>query len=328
MGVALMAVAPALAHGERVFFLVGVRHVYRIGPDMYAHLPERQKIEQDYADQVAADRDQYNKAIAQGANPDSEAPQFNSALNDLAVQRDRQLGAIFEIADYERARHPELRIDGDGPYQVIGIHFHVHAGVEFFDNFSVFAPWPGYVAVGHPYGWSYGVIYDPFAFHHLYVGWHTHFVSIGSPAFVGLVGFRGPVTVVGFSRGPHGVAWVPRGGVSRVIGRPGAVVGRPSYSHSFGGSRPEVRGSFGVGRPASHGSMGARKPASHGSFGLSRSTSHGSFGSSRSTSHGNFGSSRPASHGSFGSPRSSTYSHGSGSHSSFGHSGGSRRRGF
>lgn len=314
----LLAAAPGVANAERVFFLVGTRHVYRIGTYQYAHLAERQQIEQNYADQVAADRDQYNKAIAGGADPSVETPDFNSALNDLAVQRDRQLGAIFELADYERVRHPELRIEGDGPYQVIGINFHWRGSFEVFDNFVVYAPWPGYVVVGRPYGWSFGVVYSPFTFHHLYVGWYGGFVSMGRPAFVGLVGFRGPVSVVGFSRGPHGVTWAPRGGVGRVIGARSGSFGRPSYSHTLGGGRSVTRSISRGARPVVHSSFGGGRPASHGSFGRPNSGAHfggprtmtstygsgRSFGGGRATAHSSFGGHRGSSSGrSFGGGR-------------------------
>ena len=46
---------PAKASAERVYYLVGVRHVYRIGTDKYFHAAERKQIEQDFADEVSAD---------------------------------------------------------------------------------------------------------------------------------------------------------------------------------------------------------------------------------------------------------------------------------
>ena len=150
VGAFLFCAAPAIANAERVYFLVGTRHVFRIGQDQYAHVEDRQKIEQDYADQVAADHEEFSKAVDGGADPDKETADLNNALGEIAEQRDQQLGAIYENADYERDRHPELRIDGDGPYQVIGVTYHRRANIEVYDNFVVYAPWPGYTVVDVP----------------------------------------------------------------------------------------------------------------------------------------------------------------------------------
>ena len=317
-GALMIAAAPAIAHAERVYFLVGPRHVYRIGQYQYAHLADRQKIEQEYADQVAADQDQFNKAVESGADPAVESPELNNALEDLAVKRDQQLGSLFERVDYMRGRHPELRIEGDGPYQVIGINFHWRGPVEVFDDFVVYAPWPGYVVVGHPYGWEYGVVYNPFRFHHVYTTWYGGYVSIGRPAYVGLYGYRGAVRVVGFSRGPRGVIYSgrPHGGS---FGHRGPVV-RPSYgrgggrisTHSVGhvpsrpsySGRPSSRTNYGGSRPTSH-IGGTSRPTSHTGFGGSRPTSHTSFGGSRPTSHTSMDGSGGGTRGSFGGARSS-----------------------
>ena len=80
--VSVFAAAPAMAHAERIFYLVGTRHVYMIGKDMYAHVDEREKIEQDYADEVAADNDTYQKALADGSDQQKETDDLNSALDD------------------------------------------------------------------------------------------------------------------------------------------------------------------------------------------------------------------------------------------------------
>jgi len=210
----LLTGASAIANAERVYFLVGTRHVYRIGTDPYVHVTERQKIEQDYADQVAEDQGIFNKALADGEDPAVERPDFEKALDDLAIQRDEQLGAIFELADGMRLRHPELKIDGDGPYQVMGINFHMRGDFEVFENFVVVAPWPGYVIVDHPYGWTFGIVYNPFAFRHAYFGWHEHYIAIGRPAFVGFYGHLGPVRIEGIMRGPKG-EWVQRAPAGR-----------------------------------------------------------------------------------------------------------------
>ena len=306
VGAVLFTAAPAIASAERVYFLVGTRHVYRIGTYQYAHLEERQKIEQDYADGIAGDKDTYDKSIAGGADPAVEGPQFNKALEDLAVERDQRLGAIFENADYERDRHSQLRIEGDGPYQVIGINFHVHANVEVFDDFIVYAPWPGYVVVDRPYGWSYGVVYTPGVFFNLYIGWHAGFVSIGSPFFFGFVGHSGPIGVIGISRGPHG-GFVSRGG----LGRGGSFGGHVyNAGHAMGGSH------YSAGRSSySHGAAGSHSTGSSRYGGAVRTTSGSKYSSGHST--GSFGHSSPTSgtrSGLGGATGGSSYSHSSSGH--------------
>jgi len=336
-GAMMIAAAPAIANAERVYFLVGTRHVYRIGTYQYANVDQRKAIEQDYADQVAQDEEQYNKALADGANPDTESANLNAALEDLAAKRDEQLGSIFERVDYERVRHPELQIDGDGPYQVMGINFHWRGSVEVFDNFVVYAPWPGYIVVGHPYGWAFGVVYNPFAFHHIYLGWHDSYIRLGRPAFVGFYGHHGPVRVGGIMRGPRG-GYIHNGGRGSGYIHNGPIRGggRPTPNRGgFGGGHPTPnRGSFGGGHPTpNRGSFGGGHPTpNRGSFGGGHTTpNRGSFGGGHTTpNRGSFGGGHSApSHGSFGgghsAPSHGSFGGGGGRTSTSSHSGGGSR---
>ena len=176
----------------------------------------------------------------------------------LANDRDSSLGAIFDVRDDIRESHPELQIQGDGPYQVMGIDYHMNHNVMVFDDFSVYAPWPGYVVVGAPYGgWAYGRVYQPGIFFNLYLGWHSNYVSIGAPVFFGgFYGHAGYVPFRGgaFVGGPRAYAsyvqpgrtyfatTVHRDGFNRFnkAGH-GAVPG--SFGHQHGGSfNPSNRG--------------------------------------------------------------------------------------
>ena len=204
LGAVLFIAAPAVANAERVYFLVGTRHVYRVGNDEYARVDDRKVIEQNYADQVAKDQEEYDKLIQGGSTPEKEGPDFNKALEDLATERDNQLGAIYEKADEEAVRHPELRVEGDGPYQVMGVEMHVRYQREVIENIVVDAPWQGYEVVERPYGWEYGTVYAPTEFVRVYGGWHAQYVADGRPAYIGIVGHRGEVKVVGLGRGDHG----------------------------------------------------------------------------------------------------------------------------
>lgn len=322
LGVMLFCAAPAVANAERVYFLVGTRHVFRIGTYQYAHVDEREKIEQDYADQIASDQDIYKKAVADGADPAQESANLNAALDDLSNERDKELGSIYENADYERVRHPELQIQGDGPYQVMGINFHWHGDIEVFDDFYVYAPWPGYVVVGYPYGWRYGVPYTPYAFHHAYSVWYGGYVAIGRPAFVGIVGSAGPISFsIGIGGG--GPAFVRQYGVRA----PGFA--RSSYFHGTGSlhdrtmnhvignggpSRVLPGGSsrYGKGSTGSHyGHTGTSNPSGLGGTSGSRynhnfSNTPGGGGASSSSRYGHTGSGTSGGGGSFSGSR---YSH-------------------
>jgi hypothetical protein len=207
----LLFAVPAAASAIRVYFLVGTRHVYRIGTDKYFRYQARQATEQDYADSVSMEADAYNQTLAYGANPDAASFAFDHALEQLARNRDDDLSRIYQVADYEFDQHPELRVEGDGPYQVIGIDYHNRGTVEVFDSYVVYDPWPGYVARERPYGWSVGVTYTPTTFVNVYVNWHTQYVQTGRPAFVGFNGHSGPVHVDGFARGANGRLSLPRG---------------------------------------------------------------------------------------------------------------------
>ncbi len=190
----------ATASADRVYYLVGVRHVYRIGHDKYFHADERRQIEQDYADQVSADNSHYQYAINHGSDPNVEGPQLDSALHDLAAERETRLGSLYERCDWVRERHPSFNITVDGPYQVIGVGYHVYQNAEYWDNYVAYAPWPGYVCEGpNPYGWNYGVVYAPGLFVSCYHGWYGGWVGFGSPAFVGFYGYGGPIVCAGLS---------------------------------------------------------------------------------------------------------------------------------
>ncbi len=285
LGASLFLMTPALASAERIYFLVGTRHVYRIGPDRDANLTQREEIEKTYADGVAQDQNTFQDHLSKGANKDEESKELNQDLDRLADERDKSLGAIFELRDDIRQRHPELHIEGDGPYQVMGIDFHMHANVEVFDNFVVYAPWPGYVCIGAPYGgWAYGVVYTPGVFFNLYLGWHAN-VWGGERFYGGFYGHAGRVDFhpVGFHDYGRGFAHGGYGGYGRAGGYAhfGTYVG--GYSHSYGRSasysRPANPGGFGHGAYNGGYSHGAEKPGYSGAYSPHSSSAFGHAGS-------------------------------------------------
>lgn len=198
--IATFSALPSTASAERVYYLVGVRHIYRIGVDRYFHVTERKQIEEDYADEVSADNAHYQYQISHGADANQESAQLQSALHDLAVERDQRLSALYQQCDWVRKRHSCWNLKVDGPYQVIGVDYHEVSSVEVYDDYVCYAPWPGYVCEGPPpYGWSYGVVYNPGLFLNVYNGWYGGWVGFGCPAYVGFYGYGGPVVVAGLS---------------------------------------------------------------------------------------------------------------------------------
>jgi hypothetical protein len=344
-----LSTAPVVAHADEVYFLVGTRHVYRIGRNPELNVQPRQQIEEKYADDVAAAKSDYDGAVNNGQDPAAAADTLNQRLSDAAADRDYQLSQLFMPDDAVLETHPELQIAGDGPYQVIGVNVANRAWV----NYTVLAPWPGYSLGVYPYGWHYGVVYSPYAFHHAYLGWYNGWVAGGAPVFVGLwggggflhIGFSASINLGlrahgfapgpgfhpghnwhgSFPTGPHGAFGRP-GGFSRpAVGRPGGF-GRPGMARPGGGfGRPAVGrpsgGSFGrpaAGRPSggSFGRPAAGRPGG-GCFGRPAAgrPSGGSFGrpAAGRPSGGSFG--RPAagrpSGGSFGRPAAGRPSGGS-----------------
>ena len=193
LGAVTFAALPTAAHADRAYFLVGMRHIYRIGASRHAGMQERQRIEQDYADQVAADQEQFNKAVAEGADPKEESPRLNAALDDLADQRDKELSTIYPNADWVRQRQPELVVESDGPYQVVGVNFHMEGGYSKFDSYTIYKPWPDYPIDENPYGWRYNIAYTPSGLRAKYLEWSGRFAPEERPVFVGLYGASAPV---------------------------------------------------------------------------------------------------------------------------------------
>jgi len=288
-GVAISATASA----ERVYYLVGVRHVYRIGTDKYLHATERKQIEEDYADEVSADNAHYQYQISHGADPDAESSQLNSALHDLAEERERRLGELYPRADWERDRHRGFGIKVDGPYQVLGVDYHERGGVIVDDDYVAYAPWPGYVYEGpNPYGWNYGVVYTPGLFVSAYNGWYGGWVGFGCPAFVGFYGFGGPVVCAGLSIN-IGIGI----GIGGFYGGPGAFY----YNSGLGGfyhrgpgyfARDPFRGGYIASRADSRAVMAARAGHLAGAAAIRSARSAGFSAGIRAGSRSSFAASR------------------------------------
>ena len=322
LGTMTLAMAPAMANAERVYFLVGVRHIFRIGLDRDSNLQQRIEIEKNYADGVATDRDTFQKNVDGGADSTKESDLLNDDLDRLADDRDKSLGAIFERADDMRDRHPELHIEGDGPYQVMGIDYHVHENVEVFERFVVYAPWPGYIVVGRPYGgWVFGIEYGPTVFFGLYSGWHEHYYH-GERFHDGFYGHNGPVSFA-----PHG--FIDRRPVVMYGGRVGGQVRTGGYGRSNGTSSSGTR-SGGYGRSTGISSGGNSTGTQVGGFGRTTGgTNRGTSSDSNGTHTGGYGrSSGTGGTGSNDSSRTGGYGRSSGGTSNGTRSSGTRGSGL
>jgi len=237
---------------EKIYALVGPGHTFALdSPD--SHEADRQRIEQTYADMIRDAKDDFDRRIDQGNDAAAETDSLNERLAELAKERDEQLEGYFPLRNDLRAKYPELRIDGQGPYQVVALDTIARGETRTVQKVVVHAPWSGYPAYERPYGWSYGVPYSPTEFRQVYLNWHRRYVAAGARAYPHLIGRSGRINVD------------IRLGADRRF-----VVNAPSSSPAWGGAaRPTTRSSFGGSRP----SFGSERP----SFGGSRP----SYGSER-----------------------------------------------
>ncbi len=308
LGALMMTLAPAIASAERVYFLVGVNHIYSIGPDRDLHLQDREEIEKKYADAVASDQAIFQKNVDGGADKDQESASLNHDLDQIAEERDQQLGSIFEDRTDLRDSHPELKIEGDGPYQVMGIEIHHEGETVVFDQYVVYAPWPGYVYVGAPYGgWEFERPYYPSVFISLYFGWHTNFYHGDRFYDGGFYGHGGRVHFAprGFVRDFHSAYRPGRGYEHEVAMRHGGIYGG---AHDL--RRP---GGFSGPRTA----PGPRSPGGYGHAAPGASRAPGGYGHSQSEPAGRAPASPTISHGGY--SHAATPSGGSSSTGGYGH---------
>lgn len=185
----------------KMVVLLGPKHAYKIDPED-PKTKQRELIEKGYADQVAADEKMCDDMVASGEDPDQENVQLKSALEEAANERDSQLAELYHNPEDVRSEYPELKVDGDGPYQVVEVTYKVpaQAAAPVLEDFVVVAPWPGYDVSDQPYGWTFGRHYRPTEFRRHYVAWHDSHVGVGLPVYHGLVGRSGPVEVSGITR--------------------------------------------------------------------------------------------------------------------------------
>jgi hypothetical protein len=182
----------ASANASRVYYLVGLRHVYSVPVYPDPHEADRQAIEEAFTVTVADAQKQYDTDMASihdeeakdGGNVhqiDRDAVQQNleAAIADAAEKRDEDLAAMYPRMDDIRVSHPEFKVDQDGPYKVMGVET---APTGEFVEVVYYRPYPSYVEIC-PFGWSWGRPYAYSSFG-IEVGLcHSTWISIGAPVF-------------------------------------------------------------------------------------------------------------------------------------------------
>ena len=182
----------AMASADRVYYLVGLRHVYSVPVFPDPHELDRQAIEEDYSGAVAQGQKQYDADMASihdeeakdGGNihqVDRDAVQENleKAIADASDRREADLASLYPEADDVRRFHPEFKVEQDGPYKVIGLDT---APTGDYVNIVYYRPYPTYYEPC-PFGWGWG---RPYAYRTwgIQIGlWHSTWISIGCPCY-------------------------------------------------------------------------------------------------------------------------------------------------
>jgi len=182
----------AHASAARVYYLVGMRHVYMfdVWPD--THALDRQAIEESYAGAVADGQAQYDRDMASIRTEetadnnsihqtDRDAVQQNLE-QDIAVaadKRDENLSQLYVECDYVRGAHPEFAVEQDGPYRVMGVD---EGSSGEIINVSFYQPYPAYEEPC-PFGWVYGRPYAFGLFGIQVTLWHSTWLNNGCPVF-------------------------------------------------------------------------------------------------------------------------------------------------
>ena len=124
------------AQAESAYFLVGLRHIYRLDAYPDPNARDRQAIEQDYLDAIDKAQQQFEadmtsikgEEVEDNGNihqNDRDAVQQNleQDIEGAAEVRDENLSQLYTSCDDLRGSQPEFEVDQDGPYTVIGINF-------------------------------------------------------------------------------------------------------------------------------------------------------------------------------------------------------------
>ncbi len=229
------------ARAMKMCVLVGPNHAYDIG-ETDTKSEQRAQIEKQYADEIAADLKLCDEAVANGDDSGQPEEKLKTDLEEAARSRDSQIANLYNSPQDIRDAHPELQVEGDGPYQVVEVTYHAQPKqqVPVFEEFVVVAPWSGYVSVDIPFGWQYGQHYHRDDFRGRYSAWRGSHIGPGRPVFHGLIGFNGAISAGSITRTAGGGIAYRSTSIATAGSRSSE---RPGYSHSAVGS-PGPRRSF------------------------------------------------------------------------------------
>ncbi len=218
------------------YCLVGAHHAYTLESPEQSQ-SERMDIETQYADKVADAEQTYKQEVDAQADADDAQKELTEHVEAAAAERDQKLAAICGNDDSLLAAHPDLRLEFEGPYQLVRIDYRRRGGAKVIQACQVLPAWPGYDQyVPEPYGWTY---HRKFAYEDFVRARRDWITRVGSPerhSFWGLVGHEGliPVTIVradGHGYGLYGSRYgAPRyGSTSHYGSTPGFSSSRPRY---------------------------------------------------------------------------------------------------
>jgi len=161
------------AFADQQFYLVGMRHAYKLGGLPDPHESERQQIEEEFSAAIKDAQAQFDATLESiWSSEDKAGGNPNVASRDLMLQtmeqattiaaeaRDARLKKIYSLADYVQSNHPELKMDQDGAYMVMGVDTGRN---DQYTDATFYQPYPTY-ANPAPYNLNWGAMYQYNAF--------------------------------------------------------------------------------------------------------------------------------------------------------------------
>ena len=157
-------------HATTYYYLIGLRHDFRVEGVPSRTDAKRREIEETYADALEAAQNRMDASLqavftaeeSDGGQPhlserDDAQRLFERDAEEAAERRDKQLGAIYILDDEVRVEFPELRLVQDGPYELVGLDCNAEGDIIRIQFFPYYQGFTGYNAFGfygnYYYGW-------------------------------------------------------------------------------------------------------------------------------------------------------------------------------
>lgn len=152
------------------YYLIGLRHDFRVEGVPSRNDARRREIEEAYADALEAAQNQLDASLQAVFNAEErDGGQINLEARDdaqrvferdaevAAERRDEQLGMIYILDDEVRVEFPELRLVQDGPYELVGLDCNAEGDIIRIQFLPYYLGFTGYNAYGfygnYYYGW-------------------------------------------------------------------------------------------------------------------------------------------------------------------------------